>query len=1036
MSRWISGIRARAWRPRAAGVWPLPQPVRTAAVLLLGVLTCLRANALPDDPAGFRRTMWTIDSGAPADIWALAQGTNGYLWLGTGNGLYRFDGVRFERFEPLAGEQFRSNDITALSMLPDGSLWIGFYYGGASVMRAGHLRHYMAGESFPSGTVLTFAQTGNGTVWAATEGGLARFDGQQWHTVGTDWNYPSHRADWLTVSRDGTLWVTTGETLVFLPRGGHRFEATGLPVYKYGVVTQAPDGTLWLSEHQHGTRALPGLSADHPQLGPTPVLPDSDASWAHRLLFDRYRNLWGTSVDKGGVFRVASPERFNDGRALTPGDFAEKIDRAGGLASNRTVPLLQDAEGTVWAGTNMGLVSFHRNNVVVPSGVPLGTAATYAMAMDASGTVWVINDGTLFRMTDAGAEPIRHDLHDVSDALFGSDGTLWMVGRNLIFALRGNAIESIPLPLQGMSKVNALALDPAGHPWVALADHGLYRWQGNQWLPVRPDASLDRLTPTALATDAAGHLWAGYPDNCIADVDGHTVRIYTAADGLRVGNVTTLNVSGKDVLIGGELGLARLRAGHIQSMVIDGSEAFSGITGIAETANGDVWLNAGKGVVRVAAQEVDAAFQQPGYRPAYRLFDYRDGLPGIAVQAAKVPTALIDPSQRIWFLTSQGPAWMAPGHLHSNRLPPPVLILGLNANGTHYAPAKVLQLPKGTNNLQLQYTATSLAVPGRVTFRYRLDGVDTAWQDAGNRREAFYSNLAPGLYRFHVIAANDDGVWNNQGAELRFTIQPWFYQTPWFYALCALALLALVAIFFAWRMRLAAERVHLQLTERMNERERIARDIHDTLLQGVQGLLLRLQAMLAGMAPDDKRTHVLRAAVEQARQMVIEGRGKIISLRGDGPQYTELVQSLLAVGENLASLYPTTFHITTEGKPRALLPSAFDEIVDIVREGIRNAFIHAQATRVDVHVAYETRVLRIVVSDDGGGIDDATLRAATELGHWGVIGMRERAERLSAQLVLHRRQPHGTELQLSVPCRAAYKTDKQPADRRTPPVTQ
>jgi signal transduction histidine kinase len=662
-------------------------------------------------------------------------------------------------------------------------------------------------------------------------------------------------------------------------------------------------------------------------------------------------------------------------------------------------------------------------------------AATYAMAMDASGTVWILNDGTLFRMTDTGAQAVRHDLHDVSGALFGNDGTLWMVGRNMIFALHSNAVESIPLPLQGMPKVNALVLDAAGNPWVALAGHGLYRRQAKQWLPVHLGASLDSLTPTALTTDAAGHLWVGYPDNRIADVDGHTVRIYTAEEGLAVGNITAINATGKDVLIGGELGLARLRAGHVQSMAMTDSEAFNGITGIAQTPNGDLWLNAGKGVVHVAAQEVDASFQRAGYRPAYRLFDYHDGLPGIAVQAAKVPTALIDPKQHIWFLTSQGPAWIAPESLHSNTMPPPVLILGLNANGAHYASTKALQLPKGTNNLQLEYTATSLAVPARVTFRYRLDGVDNGWQNAGHRREAFYSNLAPGTYRFHVIAANDDGIWNSQGADLRFTIQPWFYQTLWFYALCALALLALVIAFFAWRMRLAAERVHLQLTERMNERERIARDIHDTLLQGVQGLLLRLQAMLAGMPPDDKHTYVIRAAVEQARQMVIEGRGKIISLRGDGPRYTELVQSLLAVGENLASLYPTAFHITTQGKPRALLPSAFDEILDIVRESIRNAFIHAQATRVDVHVAYEARALRIVVCDDGGGIDDATLRAAAELGHWGVVGMRERAERLSAQLVLRRRQPHGTELQLSVPCRAAYKPNKPHADRRTPPVT-
>ena len=319
-----------------------------------------------------------------------------------------------------------------------------------------------------------------------------------------------------------------------------------------------------------------------------------------------------------------------------------------------------------------------------------------------------------------------------------------------------------------------------------------------------------------------------------------------------MGNITTINATGKDVLIGGELGLARLRADHIESMVMGDDDVFSGITGIAETPAGDLWLNASKGVVRVDAAEVSASFQRPGYRPGYRLFDYRDGLPGIAVQAAMVPSALVDGMHRIWFLTNQGPAWIDPNDLHTNTLPPPVAILGLQADGKRYALDAAPHLPKGTDNLQLEYTAASLAIPDRVRFRYKLDGIDTNWQDAGNRRAAFYSNLAPGRYRFHVIAANDDGIWNTQGAEASFTIAPWFFQTKWFYALCLLAGMGLVAGFFVWRTRLAAERVHLKLMERMSERERIARDIHDTLLQGVQGLLLRLQAVMASLAPEDE----------------------------------------------------------------------------------------------------------------------------------------------------------------------------------------
>ncbi len=1016
----LARARAQASRPGPAPGW------RTLFALLCWLI--VTANAFAAGSAiEFRRKQWTIDSGAPADIWALAQGDSGYLWLGTGNGLYRFDGVRFERFEPRAGEAFQSNDITTLKMMPDGALWIGFYYGGASIKRQDHLSHYAAGKSFPTGIVYTFAQTPDGILWAATEGGLARFDGRRWQTVGADWHYPASRADWVIAARDGTLWATTGERLVYLRPGATRFEATDQEVYRNSVIAQSPDGTLWLSDHTHGTRALPGLDAEHPQLGQRD-LSIGDFSWSHRLLFDRGGNLWGTGVDNGGIYRVADYAHAEHGRALQRADMVDLVDRSNGLVTNRTVPLLEDAEGTIWAGTNMGLVSFHRNNVKVPADVPLGNASNYAMTVDDHGTPWIVNNGTLWRIDTQAVTRVRSDLHDISSIAFDRDGNLWMLGRHDLYRLHADALESMPFP-QGFTSVNAMAVDRSGALWLAFSDHGLYRLDGGRFVAQSPSPLLEGLTPTSMATDDAGHLWLGYPDNRLAELAGGQARVYTRADGLHAGHITVIKPLADEVLIGGELGMARLRAGQVQSIIIADNDVFSGISGIVKTSNGDLWLNAGKGVVRLTAGEAEAAFTRPGYRPAYRLFDYDDGLPGIALQAAITPTAFTDAGHNLWFLTNQGPAWIQPDRLFGNPLPPPVQILGVTADGTHHAAMDRVKLPKGTDNVQIQYTATSLAIPGRVRFRYRLDGVDAAWQDAGTRREAFYANLRPGSYRFRVIAANDNGIWNTQGAELTLVIAPWFYQTIWFAAACVLAFLVLVFMFLAWRMRRAAEQVHLQLSERMDERERIARDIHDTLLQGIQGLLLRLQALVSGMPPDDRNAAALKDAIMQAREMVIEGRGKIVSLRGDGPEYTELVQSLLAVGENLASLYHTSFHISSEGKSLPILPSAFDEILDIVREGIRNAFLHAQASRIDVLVAYEPRQLRIVVADDGCGIDPKALRRAATHGHWGVIGMHERADKLGARLELKHRAPHGTELTLIVPCRVAFR-DEGP--RRAP----
>ncbi|PXV60381.1 Histidine kinase-, DNA gyrase B-, and HSP90-like ATPase [Dyella jiangningensis] len=1009
--------------------WPafVRHVARCIGAALLAACVLLPAHA--GESTGFRRRLWTTETGTPADIWAMAQGKDGYLWLGTGSGLYRFDGSRFERFQPAEGERFRSNDITALHRLPDGSLWMGFYYGGAGVLQSGHLRQFAPGKDFPPGMVLAFASTGDGAIWAATEGGLARFDGERWQAVGDDWGYASHRADWLITARDGTLWVTTGDSLMFLRPGEHRFRATGLAVAKYGIVAQAPNGTLWISDHNHGTRALPGLTPDHPSLIAAERPDDTDFAWANRLLFDRYGNLWGTLVDRGGIYRVAAVESLASGRSLRAQDFSEVVGKASGLVSERAVPLLQDAEGTIWAGTNMGLASFHRNSFQVPAQVPLGMAADYAVAVDATGTTWIANGGMLYRSDGHHDTMVRSDLHDTSAMLFDRAGDLWMVGRNRLYRLHGQNIDVTEWPVSpDLTRVNAFALDSRDQLWLALAEHGLYRLRRGQWQAVVPDAAVAQDTPTSLASDNQGVLWIGYADDRLVRMDEHTARLYTSVDGLHVGTVTTIDAGNGDVLIGGEHGLARWSDGHIASMSVADNDAFSGITGIERTANGDVWLNTGKGVLRLDAAEVAASFSQPDRAPAYRLFDYRDGLPGIARQAALTPTATMDALHRLWFLTNQGPAWLDPNELGSNLLPPPVDIASVIANGKRYPAAGQVDLPKGTTNLQVQYSAASLAIPDRVRFRYRLAGVDAGWQDAGNRREAFYSNLAPGTYRFQVIAANDDGVWNMQGAEISLTIAPWFYQSSWFYALCIAVVVALIGAFFLWRTRLAADRVHLQLMERMNERERIARDIHDTLLQGVQGLLLRLQALMARPVRDQAHSDALHTAIEQARQMVIEGRGKIVDLRGEGPQHNEPVQSILAVGEDLASLYPNVaFQLTAHGEPRKLLPSARDEIIDIVREAIRNAFVHAQATRVDVHVDHQAHLLRVRIADDGTGIDETIVRSAADAGHWGIVGMRERAGRLGAKLALRRLHPHGTEWTLSVPCRAAYRSDKDDA---------
>lgn len=983
------------------------------------------AFATPPGDAGRARlhmASWAVRDGAPADIWAMAQGADGFLWLGTGTGLYRFDGVRFEQAVLPPGESFPSSNVTALKLLPDGSLWLGFYFGGAAVLKHGHLRNYGAAEGFPSGMVENFAVDDGGVLWAATDGGLARFAQGHWENVGEHWGYPTHRADWLLLDRTGTLWVVTGRRLMFLRKGAHRFEDTGEAVGGFATLARAPDGTLWISDGLHGTRALPGLSADQPHVARDSPLPRGDFGQAKRMMFDHAGHLWVTDADHGGVYRVDAPGRIADGRPLRPDDISDTFDRAGGLTSDRAVPLLEDSEGDVWVGTNLGLNSFRMNNVGSLEGIEITPAAHYALSVDSRGVLWLAYQGALYRIEHQAPRKVLDGLPDVADIYAAPDGSIWFQGRwGLKHILKNGQVEDEPLP-EGThdGDIAAMVSDGQGGVWVGLNNRGTYRYHHGRWQRWSPKGAPVPDVPAALATDARGRLWLGYVGNRLALLDGGHVRLFNSADGLGVGSVTAIAPFDKDTYIGGDAGLARYRDGHFVSLPASSHAVLQGISGIVKSADGSLWLNGSRGVVRIDAGALQHAFEHPLSALDYRLFDDHDGLPGVALQASATTTAMVDGDGQLWFATNQGVARIDPARVHRNPVPPPVTIRAVQVGGRSLAARADMRLPERTSNLRIEYTAASLAMPERVRFRYRLEGVDEQWQDAGDRREAFYTNLAPGDYRFRVIAANGDGVWNEQGTELRFHIPPLFYQTPWFVAACVLLGLLLLFGLFLLRLRQVAMRMHGRVEERHAERERIARELHDTLLQSIQGLVLHFQAVAEKIPPGDAVRTMIDRALDRADDVLMEGRDRVLGLRTSSEAIRDLPQAFALVGEDLA---PDTvdFRVVVEGAGRALEPLVREELYRIGREALVNAIQHAHARQIEVEISYDTDQLRLRFRDNGVGIDPAILEAGGRPRHWGLDGMRERAERIGARLDIWCRTGSGTEVELRVPARAAYR---------------
>lgn len=977
-----------------------------ARIILFALACSLFATAVQATTAApqYRLTAWSLQQGAPADIWALAQSADGLLWLGTGNGLYRFDGVRFERFDPPPGRAFRSNNITALQHSAGGGLWLGSYAGSVSLLRNGEITHYDTTQGLPEGMVIALAEDADGALWIAGRGGLARLHQGRAELIGEDWNYPRRRADWVLADRAGTLWVSNAERVFYLPRGARSFVDSGVDAGKDATLAQAPDGAIWLSDAS-GTRTLPplaGVAAQQPQPA------RRFATHSLRLLFDRAGNLWGSDAGRGGAYRL----RPDDTQAA-----ATAYNRAGGLSADVAVPLLEDREGTVWIGTNLGLNSLHRNNVYFLQRAGAARLPESAAAVDAAGTLWTAHAGTL----RCGDTVLAGGLGEVRAIVLGAQGQVWLdrFGRLAQFA-NGRVIELDPPAASTPEDLRLLAATADGALLAVYSGPGLLRHHGGAWQRVDLGADYAARTPRALAAAADGTVWLGYAGDELLRLRQGDVQRYGTAQGLAVGNIGVITLAGDEVLVAGDGGIARLRGERFQTLPPADPHALTGVSGLVRGGNGDIWLNSASGVVHLAAAELERAWNTPRQAPALHLYDYRDGLNGIALQEPTVPTAVSDGAQRIWLVTNQGLAWLDPADLQRNPVAPALLIDAVHAAGLRHLPRPGLRLPQDTTNIRVEYTATSLAVPDRVMFRHRLRGVDAQWQEAGTRREATYTNLGPGDYSFQVIAANDDGRWNETGATLQFSIAPRFFQTVWFYLLSVLLLAVLAAALYLWRLRLMAERIRLRLEERTGERERIARELHDTLLQGVQGLLLRLQALSFAMDEDDPRRAALDKAVEQARAMAVEGRDKIVALRGEVSTELPLSQALRAIGEELTAAHGAAFRLQLHGNERPLCPPVCEDVLDIAREGLRNAFLHAQAGLVSVELRYGLRSLALRVRDDGRGLDESVLRLGRRDGHWGLVGMRERAERVGARLSLHRLAPQGTEVRLEVPRQVAF----------------
>jgi signal transduction histidine kinase/ligand-binding sensor domain-containing protein len=996
----------------------------TATIASIVVACCVCALALDPslDVSQYAHTAWKIRDGfSKGEIFSIAQTPDGYLWLGTEFGLLRFDGVRNVPWQPPGGHHLPSGTVRSLLVGRDGTLWIGAK--GLASWKNGKLTQF---PELSNQFITRLIEDREGTIWVGglgvPTGRLCAIQSGSVHCSGDDGRLGQGVLG-LYEDGKGNLWAGVPNGLWRWKPGAPKFYSlTGEPDGIQGICEDA-DGTLLIGWKNGIYRFVDGKTDAYPRRRDSRQFP------AKEIFRDRDGGLWIGTSGRGLV-------HVHQGRTdvLLPTD---------GLSGESVRTLFEDREGNIWVATNAGLDRFHdfaASTFAVSQGLSSATVGSVLASRD--GNVWLATYGGLnhwrqgqFAIPSTGSSTGTINGQKPGSLFQDDRGRIWVsTFRGFGYLQNGQFTSMSGVP---GGNVLSIAQDIAGNLWVDNERVGLIRLSSPNEVQQISFAELGHKDhASVLAADRGqGGLWLGFFGGGISYFSGGQIRAsYATADGLGTGRVSDFYFDDKGVLwISTEGGLSRLKNDRIATLTSGNGLPCDTIHWAIEDDDHSFWLYTACGLMRIARSELDewsaAADKQGdmGHKIQVTIFGSSDGVRSLASPSHYHPQVAKTPDGRIWFLPWDGVSVIDPRHLPFNRITPPVHIEQVTGDGKAYDLAQGLSLPAHIQHIDIDYTALSLVVPEKNRFRFKLEGFDRDWRDVGNRRQAFYTNLPPRKYRFRVMASNNSGVWNEAGAFLDFSVAPAYYQTTWFRVSCGAVFLVLLWGIYRLRVQQLQHQFAIGLEARVNERTRIARELHDTLLQSLQGLMLHFQTgidLLPGRPVEARKT--LEIAVDRADQAINEGRDAVQGLRASAVETNDLVSAIRILGEELgaADTNPNSavFEVEVEGAPRNLHPILRDEVYRIGAEALRNAFRHAHAQRIEVEILYGERWLRLRVRDDGKGIDPNLLGGDGRAGHFGLHGMRERAQLAGGKLVVWSKPDSGTEVELSIPAITAYAT--------------
>jgi ligand-binding sensor domain-containing protein/signal transduction histidine kinase len=1002
------------------------------------------------DRADIRFSRLTRMSGiAETRVTAIVQDHPGFIWFATQYGVNRYDGYTLRQFKHLDSDPRSISESFVKSLLVDraGHLWVG----AIDVVdrydpETETFTHYPLNVPSPAnyGSAPNhIAEDDAGLLWVSTGYGLFRLDPTTGvttvfrHRSGDPTSLSSDDVESSGVDRNGTLWVATSEGLDALDRSTGRV-TMHVPLREPREMSFYEDrsGMFWiLHSSGEGLAVLDRKTGVLTQysFANRPPSPD-ELTGVIAMLEDADGQLWiGTQSD--GLLRL-------DRKRLRATRYRNDPFNPESLAENRITAILQDREGEIWVGLGASAPNHFSSHPSPFQALPfdagnrdnLGEKLVNVLYEDLHGTLWVGTTGALNRYDRSTGRYERVNLPgrksdvlsiigDRSDALWvGTSGQgLARIDRKTheVKLYRHKADDSASL---SNDTIIHLLIDHAGTLWAATAD-GLNRFDPTtDTFRTFRASTQGPATYTAVVEDSHGTLWLSGPSG-MRHFDPTAERFLEFTEGLAAkgygGDV--LVASNGDIWAGSQNGLYRFNpTTHATGVYTDSNGlASNAVSCLLEDAAGDIWMSTTEGVSRLLVAS-----------DRFRNYSLEDGLPGRDLTGWSACSR--SRNGELYFGGFAGAVFFDPRAVVDNPYTPPVALTGLELAGipVRLGPGSPLvraisythelQLSSSQRTFAIEFAALSFHSPGTNRYRYRLLGLDSTWHEVGSeRRVASYTTLPPGTYSFQVQGATNRSPWGEPGASLRITIEaPWWARWQ-FRALLAAALIALAVGIYLYRVQRITRALEIRFDERTRERTRIARDLHDSLLQGIQGLTLKFHALARTMPAESPARVSIEGNLRQARELIEDVRTRVCDLRTQDEPRAALQDLLRDFSAILSKSSPTAVEMSVVGETRPLDPIAFEEVLLIGREAVANAMAHADAARIDVELTYRARELTLRVSDDGNGMDAKTLEGG-RAGHWGLHGMRERAASLRAVLEVWSRPGAGTEVELVVPGQVAY----------------